>query len=103
MREDKWFGIPRKEITWHPTIDYSKCTACMACVTKCKNGVYSEEDGKPKVAEPYNCVVGCTGCQKVCPTGAISHPPKDYLTKLANRDDFEFGCSCGSEEKKGCC
>ena len=97
MEDDKWFGISRIEIEWFPTINYDKCISCMACLNKCKKGVFVEENGKPKVTNPYNCVVGCTGCQKVCPNEAISHPPREYLEKLTKRKDFVVGCSCGGK------
>jgi NAD-dependent dihydropyrimidine dehydrogenase PreA subunit len=90
-----WNGIPRSRIKWHPAIDYEKCSGCMSCVRKCRNGVYSEEGGRPKVVKPQNCVVGCTGCQSVCPNGAISHPPKDYLKNLLNGKEFEVKCCLG--------
>jgi len=99
MTEKLWFGIPRNEIHWFPTIDYKKCIGCMACVNKCKHGVYAEKDGKPKMVKPKNCVLGCTGCEPVCPQKAISHPPKSYLRQLMKRDDFKSGCSCGGCEK----
>jgi NAD-dependent dihydropyrimidine dehydrogenase PreA subunit len=98
MDSEKWFGIDRQEIQWFPTIEYDKCIGCMACFNKCKRGVYAEECGKPKVVNPYNCVVGCTGCQNVCPKHAISHPPKSYLEKLSKRKDFEVGCQCKGED-----
>jgi len=66
MENEKWFGIPRDEINWFPKIDYEKCAGCMACLKKCSHGVYSEENGKPKVVNPKSCVVGCTGCDEVC-------------------------------------
>jgi len=97
MEDDKWFGISRIEIEWFPTIDYNKCISCMACLNKCKKGVFVEENGKPKVTHPHNCVVGCTGCQKVCSEHAISHPSKEYLEKLSKRKDFVVRCSCGGK------
>jgi len=95
MKNDKWFGIPRDEIDWFPKIDYKKCIGCMACLKKCSHGVYSEENGKPKVVNLKNCVVGCTGCDEICSQKAISHPPKEYLEKLTKRKDFKMGCNCG--------
>ena len=40
--------------------------------------VLEEKYGKkrPIVTNPYNCVVLCTGCDSICPAGAISHPTK---------------------------
>ena len=101
MSESKeiWFGIPRGQIDWFPTIDYDKCIDCMACINFCTRGVYTEKDGKPKVVKPKKCVVGCTGCEPICPKGAISHPPKKYLQNLVKRKDFKTGCSCGGDCK----
>ncbi|MFH1601654.1 MAG: ferredoxin family protein [Candidatus Shapirobacteria bacterium] len=95
-----WNGIPREKINWHPTIDKTKCIQCLSCVAFCKQGVYTEEDGQPKVVNPLNCVVGCTGCQKTCPVKAISHPFKEYLLKLTGQSNIEAGCSSAT---KSCC
>ena len=95
MADEKWFGIDRDKIDWFPTIDYDKCIGCMACVSKCGHGVYAEENGKPKVVKPKNCVVGCTGCEPICPQEAITHPPKSYLQGLTKNKDFKHGCDCG--------
>ena len=91
-----WHGIPREEIDWHPTIDTGKCVACLTCVNFCKQGVFAEADGKPKVINPQNCVVGCKGCETVCPMGAISHPSDETLEKL--KKDKRY-----SDEISGCC
>ena len=101
MDSGKWFGIDRREIQWFPTIDYGKCIGCMACFNKCGHGVYTNEQGKPGVANPYNCVVDCTGCKNVCPKHAITFPPKSYLEKLSKRKDFEIGYQCKGEDCDG--
>ena len=80
MTEETWHGIPRNKIPWYPKINYEKCISCGKCVDYCKLGAYEfEEKGgkkKPVVTNPYNCVVLCTGCDSICPAGAISHPTK---------------------------
>jgi NAD-dependent dihydropyrimidine dehydrogenase PreA subunit len=40
--------------------------------------VTEENDGKKRtvVQNPYGCVVTCTGCDSICPVGAIKHPSK---------------------------
>jgi len=60
---------------WYPIIDYEKCTGCLTCVNFCPHEVYeaSSNPRKPKVINPENCVEFCRGCQRICPTGAISY------------------------------
>jgi NAD-dependent dihydropyrimidine dehydrogenase PreA subunit len=99
---DFWFGIPREEIKWFPTIDYNKCEGCMLCVKKCCKGVYEEKEGKPIVAHPNNCVVGCAGCDKFCPQRAVEHPPREYLEQLKKREDFKAVAENGDSKNEGC-
>ncbi len=78
--EETWHGIPRNKIPWYPTIDYQKCINCGQCEDYCKLGVYELEkhEGKIRsvVKNPDQCVVLCTGCDGICPAGAIRHQPK---------------------------
>ena len=80
MTEETGHGIPRSQIPWYPTIDYEKCVSCGKCVDYCKLGTYEFEDKdgrkRPVVKNPNNCVVLCTGCDSICPAGAIKHPSK---------------------------
>ena len=73
--------IPREHIPWFPTIDPTKCTGDQACVTFCKHGVFRWDPAaeRPVVADPYNCVVGCSGCTSICTPGAISFPTLEWL------------------------
>ena len=91
-----WFGIKREKIEWFPIIDYEKCVGCLACVKKCKHGVYSVDDEtkKPVVADKLKCIVGCTGCEKTCPARAISHQPINALKELARRKGVSWEPSC---------
>jgi NAD-dependent dihydropyrimidine dehydrogenase PreA subunit len=44
-----------------------------------------EKEGKKRtiVKNPYGCVVTCTGCDPVCPVGAIKHPSeKEFREKV---------------------
>jgi NAD-dependent dihydropyrimidine dehydrogenase PreA subunit len=79
-------GIPRKKISWYPTIDYKKCIGCGKCVEYCKLDAYSLEENcekeYPVVKNPYNCVILCKGCQDICPSGAISHPSRKETVDL---------------------
>jgi NAD-dependent dihydropyrimidine dehydrogenase PreA subunit len=78
-------SIPRNKIPWFPNIDYQKCTGCKTCFNFCKNNVYEWEDGNPshpQVANPYNCVLGCSACAKLCPSGAISFLTLEEMRKI---------------------
>ena len=80
MSEENWHGIPRKQIPWYPSIDYDKCISCGKCVEYCTLETYEfeEKDGKkrPVVKNPNSCAVLCSGCDSICPAGAIKHPSK---------------------------
>ncbi|MFW6238802.1 MAG: 4Fe-4S dicluster domain-containing protein [Halanaerobiales bacterium] len=74
---------PREEIPWFPEIDEEECNGCGTCYEFCSNGAYEWDDEaeKPVVANPYNCVVGCSSCRPQCPEGAIEFPPLTMLKK----------------------
>lgn len=86
-----YVGIPRKEITWFPTVNLERCDGCEDCVTHCHHDVFSVVDGKPVVANPENCVVGCKACGWICPIGAITHPSKDELREMLKRARTKYG------------
>ncbi len=95
MSEETWHGIPRSKIPWYPTIDYKKCVSCEKCVDYCKLGAFSfDENKRPVVKKPYNCVVLCKGCQDICPSGAIFHPSRkktvDIIRKIAKKQRIKF-------------
>lgn len=77
--------------TWYPVIDVEKCTECQACFNKCTHGVYELRGNRPVVVNPDGCVQGCTGCEKLCPTGAI-----DYVGR-GSAIESSCGCSCGEK------
>jgi NAD-dependent dihydropyrimidine dehydrogenase PreA subunit len=81
MNEEKYHGIPRKEIQWSPVIDYDKCVSCGVCAEFCHQEVFSEDDGRIIVSKPYNCIVGCTGCESKCESKAISFPSMRKLVE----------------------
>jgi NAD-dependent dihydropyrimidine dehydrogenase PreA subunit len=79
-----YLGIPREEIKWYPTIDFSKCNGCKLCTQVCSGAghdVYGfdERNQRPIVAKPAHCLVGCKACGRVCPFEAITFPSKDEL------------------------
>ncbi len=76
--------IPREEIPWYPTVDEELCTGCGTCADFCHHSVYSVE-GKAKVANPFGCVVGCTGCLDKCPESAISFPDMKEFVKVIQK------------------
>ena len=45
---------------------------------------FEESNGKkiPVVKNPNNCVVLCSGCDSICPAGAIKHPAKKQAREL---------------------
>ena len=79
MSAGDYMGIPREQIPWYPTIDEEKCTNCGECMEFCDNDVFRQGETTMTVANPYNCVVGCASCQKICPSDAIGFPSKNEL------------------------
>lgn len=83
-----WFAdYPRDWINWSPTIDESKCVSCGICMN-CGKGVYSWENGKPKVSNPSACVVGCSTCANLCKGEAISFPSLEDLRALYKKENM---------------
>jgi len=80
---DKWHGVDRNTIDWHPVIDEDKCIGCGMCATTCGRGVYKFDYKKRKsvVAEPNHCLVGCQTCANLCPVGAISFVQNPQTTR----------------------
>lgn len=74
--------LQREQIPWYPTIHAEQCTGCGECITFCQYGVYQEQQGKPRVINPYGCMVGCSECTKICPAGAIEFPDQEEFLVL---------------------
>ncbi len=82
-----WQGIPREEIPWFPTVEEDLCNGCRVCLEFCPYGVFEwdEESETVRVADPYNCYVGCSTCASKCAPGAIVFPPREMLERLRKR------------------
>ena len=79
-----WKGTPRNHIPWFPTVGSEKCIGCRKCFEFCSHGVYAWDDAadRPVVAEPFQCVVGCSNCSHQCESEAITFPPLSILTEF---------------------
>jgi NAD-dependent dihydropyrimidine dehydrogenase PreA subunit len=79
--------IPREKIPWFPTIDPDLCIGDQDCINFCKNDVLAFDEGSFKaiVVKPYNCVVGCDACAKICPQEAIKFPEKEEFRATLRR------------------
>jgi ferredoxin len=81
-KSNLWHGIPREEIPWFPEVDDDACIGCQLCFLTCGRDVYEVQEGVAVAVEPMSCMVGCSTCANVCPTGAITFPPLDAVWKL---------------------
>jgi CDP-4-dehydro-6-deoxyglucose reductase len=84
-----WHGVPREDIDWWPTVNEDVCIGCGTCVVSCGRQVYKFDFERKKavVADPMNCMVGCTTCSVSCPTSAISFPSPDLVRQLEDRPE----------------
>jgi NAD-dependent dihydropyrimidine dehydrogenase PreA subunit len=82
-----WQGIPREEIPWFPTVIEGLCNGCKACLNFCPYQVYEWDEGseKVRVANPYNCFVGCSTCALKCEPKAIMFPPSAFIKNIAKK------------------
>ena len=77
-----YHGIPREEVPWFPIINPERCDDCLKCLEFCGHDVYEAVEEKLDVARPFNCVVGCSSCQSVCPHNAIHFMERRDLKML---------------------
>lgn len=79
--------VPREKIPWFPAVDEDACIGDRECIEFCKNNVFDWDEGlgKPIVARPYNCVVGCDACAQICPSEAISFPPMEEFKAVLRK------------------
>lgn len=85
-------AVPREKIPWFPTIDPDLCIGDQDCVDFCKNNVlaFDEATFKVIVVNPYNCVVGCDSCARICPQEAIHFPSQANLRNTLRKLRSEF-------------
>ena len=85
MEGRDYMGITREKIPWFPVIDVNKCINCGACLDFCSNDVFEVGDIVMIISNPCNCVVGCSSCQKICNSDAITFPSKNELINWINK------------------
>ena len=92
--------VPREKIPWFPTIDYDTCIGDQECYNFCKNDVFrwDEAEDRPRVVNPYKCVLGCNACAQICLSDAISFPALDQLREATQRAAAEAEDGTRSEE-----
>ena len=76
-----WHGWPRRQVSWYPTIYPGRCDGCGDCLKFCEYGVFDFDAAGEKVVvvDPFNCIVGCEACAKICKLQAITFPPRTVL------------------------
>jgi len=74
-----WLDSLRRKIPWFPEIDYSLCRKDLRCLNFCPHDVFEwdPKSGRPVVAYPLRCSVGCQICLEGCDAGALSLPRKE--------------------------
>ena len=85
MSGQSYMGIPREAIPWFPTIDAEACLNDRACLDFCANDVFVQGATTTIVANPLNCVVGCSACAQECPVDAITFPDKGVFVETLGR------------------
>lgn len=79
--------VPRERIPWYPPVRAEACSGCRVCFEFCQHGAYAW-DGARNVAvveRPFNCLVGCSGCEPKCPAGAICFPDMETISDLIKK------------------
>jgi len=88
---------------WFPVINLEVCDGCeetYKCVGFCPHKVLELKDGKPFVANPLNCIYGCSSCTNLCKNGAIIFPAKQIVGRLVKKSSSlqRIRCAdCGKE------
>jgi NAD-dependent dihydropyrimidine dehydrogenase PreA subunit len=88
---------------WFPTINLEKCDGCKGaykCVGFCPYKVLELKEGKPFIANPLNCIHGCSSCASLCRNGAIIFPTRQSFNKSEKKGSslHRITCvNCGKE------
>lgn len=74
----------REQVPWYPSIYPERCDGCGDCLAFCAYDVYdwAEASHRAIVVDPFNCLVGCDACARVCERGAIRFPPREMLARM---------------------
>ena len=72
---------PREQIGWFPIVDASRCDGCRKCYEFCPKGVFDIINNRAEAANPFECVLLCSGCVSKCPRDAISFPDRADFVK----------------------
>ncbi len=86
--------------SWYPVIDYSSCTECGTCSSKCPHQVYDMTKAPvPVVLNPASCIDHCHGCGNRCPVGAITYVGENtgWTPKNGTPAQDDTTCSCGGD------
>ena len=53
--------------------------------------MFEQGEESVRVVRPYNCVVGCSSCQSVCPSGAIRFSDMRQFIEALKKLREEYG------------
>ncbi|MCE5342751.1 MAG: 4Fe-4S ferredoxin [Eubacteriales bacterium] len=85
-------------------VDYTLCTECGSCISKCTHGVFNASKAPvPVIRKPEACIDHCHGCGNRCPAGAITYLGEDTgwvpPHGLHTVDDSDCRCDCADAVK----
>jgi NAD-dependent dihydropyrimidine dehydrogenase PreA subunit len=83
----------RERFPWFPTINGDVCLADLECLNFCSAAVFDWDPatGKPVVARPFDCILGCRSCAENCKAKGISLPGKKEVAAALKRIRAEDG------------
>lgn len=80
-------GIAKEKVAWFPTINYDVCASDLQCLNLCPYEVFEWDaaTGRPLVAHPAHCHLGCDICLQNCTNHAISLPSRKEFRAMVRR------------------